>query len=475
MQQPDPLLRQDQEKQIKSIAKNHPKENIRRRARLLVSYNKGASTREVAQEVGLSPQRTRYWRRQFLLKGMDIFPKMPEDMNRLDGEGADQAGPETENKALEEPEGAVIYEISEPGTPGEGKPPEQESETVQPIELGQDNQVAEKVEESGSSELPFPEKMDSVGILPTDTMAEAGRKILLFQFAEMLSHEAGTQMGQDSEELHDMRVATRRMRAAFNVFGYAFEPKAIKSFKRELKDLGGKLGRARDMDVLLEKTEDYLKTLYETDRTGLGPLLIAWGQEKDEAHSELLDHLQKKSYHKFKQRFNRFLQSPGEGVAEVQTDPPEPNLVKDVAPVLIYTRLTSVRAYESILQSATLDQLHALRIEFKKLRYAVEFFREVLGDQVKDVISLLKDMQDHLGNLNDARVACQLIDDFLKGWELTQANLPLSERQSPEPIVAYLAAKHAERYALIVSFPETWAKFDSPKFRQDMAMAVSAL
>jgi CHAD domain-containing protein len=44
---------------------------------------------------------------------------------------------------------------------------------------------------------------------------------------------------------------------------------------------------------------------------------------------------------------------------------------------LIYTRLEAVRAYEAILPQATIPQLHLLRIEFKKLRYAVEFFRDV--------------------------------------------------------------------------------------------------
>ena len=56
------------------------------------------------------------------------------------------------------------------------------------------------------------------GLKIDDTMAEGARKTLYFHFRRMLYHEPGTRLGQDIEELHDMRVATRRMRAAIRVF-----------------------------------------------------------------------------------------------------------------------------------------------------------------------------------------------------------------------------------------------------------------
>nr|RPI33025.1 MAG: CHAD domain-containing protein [Chloroflexota bacterium] len=156
-------------------------------------------------------------------------------------------------------------------------------------------------------------------------------------------------------------------------------------------------------------------------------------------------------------------------------DLPAPATVRGVAPALIYNRMAAVRAYENILQNASLDQLHALRIEFKKLRYAVEFFREVLGEESREVIQGLKKVQDHLGDLNDARVACQLISEFLAGWELKQELLPLSERRSPKPVVDYLAAKHAERHHLMQTFPKTWEAFNSLQFRKSLANAIAVI
>ena len=56
-----------------------------------------------------------------------------------------------------------------------------------------------------------------------------------------------------------------------------------------------------------------------------------------------------------------------------------------------------------------------------------------------------------------------------------QTDLPLQERQNPEPVVAYLAAKHAERHNLTVTFPRTWAHFNRPEFLENVALSVSVL
>jgi CHAD domain-containing protein len=146
-----------------------------------------------------------------------------------------------------------------------------------------------------------------------------------------------------------------------------------------------------------------------------------------------------------------------------------------MAPVLIYTRLVAVRAYAAVLPSATVELLHALRIECKKLRYTVEFFREVLGHEAKAVIDDLKDLQDHLGDLNDAQVATHTLNDFLAAWDARQAALPLAERQNPESVVAYLAYRHAERHGLITTFHDMWQRFARQEFRTNLALAVSVL
>ncbi len=290
----------------------------------------------------------------------------------------------------------------------------------------------------------------------------------------MLAHEAGTRLGEDIEELHDMRVATRRMRAASAVFGDYFRKKAIKPHLKGLRATGRALGRVRDLDVFMEKAQAHLDTLPAADRQGLDPLLATWAQEREAARRKMLAYLESDRYQRFKQRFNEFVSTPGEGVRP-SLERSSPDLVQHTAPVLIYNCLAVVRAYAPLLENASIEQLHALRIEFKKLRYTVEFFKEVLGAEAKQVIDDIKHLQDHLGDLNDADVACKILRQFIQNWERHQVNMPLRERQNPEPVVDYLATKHAERHRLMVTFPEAWAHFNRPEFRQNLALAISVL
>jgi CHAD domain-containing protein/transposase len=313
------------------------------------------------------------------------------------------------------------------------------------------------------------------GLHPDDVMPEAGRKILRFHFLQMLLHEPGTRLGEDIEELHDMRVATRRMRAAFEVFGEYFEGKQIKSIRKGLRNTGRALGAVRDMDVIFEKADHYLESLDEGQRSGITPLLDLWSAGHVSAREKMLVYLDSPAYQNFVFDMNEFVNSPGLGAVPFQMNNPQPHRVREVAPIMIYTRLGAVRAFEQVLGNATFEQLHELRIRFKYLRYTVEFFREVLGGEAKMVIEHIKSVQDHLGDLNDANVACLMLQSYLEDWEARQVRLSLEDRQNPEPVVNYLAYRAAERHRLLVSFPEIWKNFNDPGVLSATAAAVGGL
>jgi CHAD domain-containing protein len=318
-------------------------------------------------------------------------------------------------------------------------------------------------------------KLSGPGVLPDDPMAEAGRKVWRYHFAQMLLHEEGTLLGEDIEELHDMRVATRRMRAAFDIFSSAYTPKSLKRHLKGLRLTGRTLGKVRDLDVFIDKAQRYQASLGEAGRQSLDPLLAAWEQERELARGEMVVYLNSARYANFKERFFTFLSTPGAGALPRSLDLPMPYLVREAAPVLIYDRLGSVRAYDSILPQASLEQFHALRIEFKKLRYTLEYFREVLGESAKDVINEIKGLQDHLGDLNDANVAAGILRDFLARWDTLQAEKPVAERHGPEPVLAYLTYQYEERQRLMLSFKDSWKRFNRPDLRRNLAKAVAAL
>jgi len=307
-------------------------------------------------------------------------------------------------------------------------------------------------------------------------MSEAGRKVLAFHWAHMLSHEQGTRLGEDIEELHDMRVATRRMRAAWRIFTPYFRRKSIAPFVRELRRLGRTLGAVRDLDVFMDKAERYRLALPEAEQESLSPLLAAWQVQRAAARDEMIAYLESDAYRAFVASFGAFLHMPGEGARSFSAQQgPTPLLVREVAPVIIYQRLGELRAFEPFVSAASVTQLHALRISCKHLRYTLEFFAEVLGSEAKGVIKQIVALQDHLGALQDAVVASDLLRGFLNEWAEKQKTEPTTQRVAIHGITNYLAAKQAEIYQLLEGFTAAWAQLNDPAMRRDLAAAVASL
>jgi CHAD domain-containing protein len=406
-------LSDDERKQIEAVMES-ASGALKKRAQLMLFYDQGLPTHLAAQQAGFSSSQARYWKHQFNIKGLEIF--------KIKTTG------EQEDEIKRDPEKSALTTI-------------------------------------GS--LP--------GILPDDLMAEAGRKILAQHFLVMVNHEAGTIEGTNIEDLHDMRVATRRMRAAVDLFGGFYHSKALKPFLQGLRHTGRTLGKVRDLDVTIEKFDHYIHQLPVDQQAGLTPLLEDWDSRLVQARQKLLLHLNSQSYLEFKNEFALFLQTPGMGIIKQKASAPGQSTVQFLAPTLIYARFANVMAFDSVIPSASFEQLHALRIEFKKLRYTLEFFKDVLGEEAQRIIDAIKDLQDHLGDLNDANVACHTITRFIRNWDKQQIKLPLIDRTNPEAILNYLTFRYAERYQLMVSFPTEWQRFTLAELRQNLAKAISAL
>jgi CHAD domain-containing protein len=334
--------------------------------------------------------------------------------------------------------------------------------------------------EAGPEPLP-----ELPGLTPDDTMAEAARKTLYFHFQRMLAHERGTRLGEDIEELHDMRVATRRMRAALQVFGDYLDMGRLEPFLKGLRRTGRILGAVRDLDVFWEKTQAYLDRLPPKRQDELAPLQAVWQDQRESSRERMLAYLSDERYSRFTLEFGEFLQSPGaaEPPPFGADGHPRPRLLPHVVPVVVYQRLAAVRAYDEWVTApeVPLERLHQLRIAAKGLRYTFEFFQEVLGPEAADVINRTKQLQDHLGDLQDAVVACNLLRDFLTWGTWGPARTPGKRVTLPdEPIVApgvaaYLAARQQELRNLLDTFPTAWKNVPSRDFGQEAAAALSEL
>lgn len=316
-------------------------------------------------------------------------------------------------------------------------------------------------------------KAKTPGVRSENQISEAGRKILGFHFERMISHEAGARLGEDIEAVHDMRVAARRMRVALELFTPFYKKKAVKAYSKGLRGTTRALARVRDLDVFAGKLNEHLESLPDNERFGFEEFLSHCGEKYKKARSNMIHFLDSDQYQLFTGKFGQFLSTPDEGTKRMKIN--QPSQVRDLAPIMIYERLAAVRAYDQVLGSGTIKELHTLRMELKKLRYTFEFFRDVLGPESREIIHNIKILQDHLGNLNDADVAYQIVNEFFTNLDEKQAPLPLRERQNTEPIFTYFMAKSDERDCLIASFPEAWRAIMGRALSEKIAKAISTL
>ncbi len=305
------------------------------------------------------------------------------------------------------------------------------------------------------------------GVLGDDHLAEAGRKVLRFHLARMLTREEGTRLGKDPEELHAMRVATRRQRAAWRVFGDAFDLERTDKHRRRLKLVAADLGAVRDLDVLIEAAELYQGGLAGPEARAFDALIQGWRVSRDAARVVLLKELDSGRYRKWVDGYVEFLQTEGKGVRPVGAV--EAHRVRDTMPSRIWAAYEVVRAYEPVMRWADVTTLHDLRIAAKWLRYTLEFVREALGRDSGPVIEKVVALQDHLGWLHDADVAAGLARQFLveNGGKLTEAET--------QAIGRYLVDRERELARLRRTVGPAWRGVSSVVFRRALGRLVAGL
>ncbi len=305
------------------------------------------------------------------------------------------------------------------------------------------------------------------GVTADDHVAEAGRKVMRFHLARMLDQEPGVRAGIESEAVHKMRVATRRQRAAWRVFGEAFRKGRTKRYRDGLRETAGRLGAVRDLDVQLEAADAYRADMPVAEQRALEPLLAAWRQHRDDARVLLLRDLDSATYRRWLDDYIDFVRT--EGVAVLTVGPVQPHRVRDTAPSRIWTAYEGVRGYDSVLRWADVSTLHELRIAGKWLRYSMEFVREALGADADPLIARVTALQDHLGLMNDADVTASMTRTFL----VEQAG-DLSSLESAA-IGRYLVDREKEVARLRRTVGVTWRGVAGLRFRRTLGRVVAGL
>jgi|SRR5215207_8017428 len=251
---------------------------------------------------------------------------------------------------------------------------------------------------------PAPE---SVTATAEDPPQQQVRAALETRLRAMLRHEAGTRSGEDPEDLHQMRVSVRRMRAVLRAARPLLARRWADELRAELGWLGRALGPVRDLDVLLMRLREVTARFETAQRADAERLFSALQQEREAARSVLLQALASERYAALVQRLERAVAEPVPAAA----------IDRQVTLVsLVRREFDRLGAAVAATGDQPADEvLHALRIDGKRLRYTAELVAPVLGERARELLRACAAMQDVLGDHQDACVAQQRVMALLAG------------------------------------------------------------
>ena len=239
------------------------------------------------------------------------------------------------------------------------------------------------------------------------TIAEVAMANLRRYLAAWHLHEPGARLGDDPEELHDLRVAGRRLDAVLRQF-QAFLPAEFLKVRTTLKSVLTALGHARDLDVAIGELQIFHRKLPKSERVALEPLKEHLMSERDRARAQMLSVLDSIWMQKNLQELTSLLTAP---VAALETSAAD--LALHTAPGLIRQRFRKLRKRADLLGAdSSTDEYHEVRGQVKKLRYALEAVAALYGKPADDMIRALRRWQENLGLQQDAAVAMQRLNDL---------------------------------------------------------------
>jgi triphosphatase len=264
-----------------------------------------------------------------------------------------------------------------------------------------------------ASDTKYSQGLKSVGLAPgaapsfaptavdaSMTVAEVALANLRRYLSDWHQHEPGARLGDDPEELHDLRVAGRRLEAILSQFA-SYVPAPILRIRPTLKTVLRALGHARDLDVALIELEAFGRGLPKAERESLEPLKRHLVSEGRRARARMLRVLDSVRVQKNLQELTSLLTAPS-----AASQPPSPELVLHAAPKLIRRRYRKLRkGAERLAPNSSMEAYHKVRGRLKKLRYALEAVAVIYGKPADAMLRTMRRWQEKLGVQQDAAVA----------------------------------------------------------------------
>jgi CHAD domain-containing protein len=254
-------------------------------------------------------------------------------------------------------------------------------------------------------------------------------------------HEPGARQGDDPEELHDLRVAGRRLDAILRQFK-AYLPAPLVRIRATLKIVLRALGSARDLDVALIELAAFCRGLPQSEQDSVEPLRRHLVSESGRARAHMLRVLDSIWVQKNLQDLTSLLSAPS-AASELSS----PEMVVNAAPSLIRRRYRKLRKNADLLTpDSSMVAYHEVRGRAKRLRYALEAVAVIYGKPANALLRELRRWQEKLGAQQDAAVASRRLKALAGAppEALPPETLP-PETLPPETL--FLMGRLAEHYS----------------------------
>ncbi len=248
-----------------------------------------------------------------------------------------------------------------------------------------------------------------------DSYCLFGAKSLLSRLQNVAKEIDGVRKPDDIERVHDMRVATRRMRSALALFEKCLPGKKVKVWNKQMRRVTRALGTARDTDVQMDFLQGFLDDITESRyRAGIWRLLLRLQQQRDSAQGKVLKAMDQLE-------LSGVLEEMGGALRRIRVHA-RMNHVDENAPFVyqqayltISLRLEDMLAYETyVTQPERMEELHAMRIAAKRLRYTMEVFEPLYQGDLKQSLKTVRKVQTMLGDIHDCDVWVEHLPQFLE-------------------------------------------------------------
>jgi CHAD domain-containing protein len=279
--------------------------------------------------------------------------------------------------------------------------------------------------------------------------------VMRAHFEAMLRREPGVRYGNDAEDLHQMRVAIRRVRAAMVVFEEALPARAPR-LRQELGWLGSLLGAVRDLDVQLAQIGEWSADAELAEREALDVVTTVLDERRTKARARLVAAMDSRRLMRLTSSMQRFLVG-----GPVKRSPSAHVPILEAAPEVVaqgYRKVVSIG--DHIKEGSPPQALHALRIRAKRLRYTVEFIEPIYEKTARAYAKRLIALQDVLGAHQDDVVAIATLRDI--------ALDPPQKITAPTVFALGMLAERYREDALAARdrFPKRYRDVTGPRWRK---------